>query len=149
MTTLMACMAAIPCAGGRLPSAFMMVVENTMKTPATSPAPMAETSVSVSRALRMSRVPRPRGGGVFYEASEVASLPAQRATDTVGHRGVAAVEHFGKQIRDEGDRRRRHVRVVQGGDVRIKRHFDVSNIATSRARDLTHGLRECPQFRGQ
>ena len=49
ITTLMSCIAFMPCAGGRRARAFITAVENPKKRPATRPEPRAASTVKASR----------------------------------------------------------------------------------------------------
>ena len=57
--TLMDCMAAIPCAGGSRPSAFIMKAEKAKKIPPTNPQPSAEMRVRTESSPSLTLWPLP------------------------------------------------------------------------------------------
>lgn len=94
-TTLMDCMAAIPCAGDKRVRAFIMKTENAKKTPAINPQPRADTSVRAvskfsiiwqtteTRLPDTLTVPDTGGGGRSRIVGEIPGLPAQGPLNAV------------------------------------------------------------------
>ena len=94
--TLIDCIAAIPCAGCRRPSALMTKLEKEKRAPALSPQQSAVSSVSATRRSCIvlsgygGRFPDAAGRGLTGVAAEVPWFPAQGPADPVCRIGVAA-----------------------------------------------------------